>query len=79
MLKLRVVYVLWLYLRPFPKLRLGGILIWPVWIRLRYNPLDDIPKYWFCKITGSGRGWPSKIKHLVVAVDWYSVLKPLVM
>ena len=46
---------------------------------MRYNPLNGNPKSKFCQITGSGSGWPSKIEHLVGAVDWLSASKPLVM
>ena len=46
---------------------------------MRYNPLNGNSKSQFCKITGSGSGWLSKIEHLVGAVDWLSASKPLVM
>ena len=46
---------------------------------MRYNPLNENPKSQFCKMTGSGTGWTSKIEHLVGAVDWLSASKPIVM
>ena len=46
---------------------------------MTYNPLNGNPKSQFCKIIKSGSRRPSKIEHLVGAVDWLSALKPLVM
>ena len=37
--------------RVLPYWHLGGIQLWPVWIRVRYNPLNGNPKSQLCQVT----------------------------